>query len=137
MPAVRATPFYCWVDFDPYGFDILLNYRYASKMRQQEQIGCPELRWLGVHASEVVQPGVHNRAIPLTNEDLQKLDKLIDSHKALRTTGELSNWRGELVWMREWRLKAELEAVLELCDHDANQLVVYLQHRMAMLSGRW
>ena len=130
VPTVRSTPFYCWVDFDPYGIDILLHYRNASKMRDYERVGCAELRWLGVHSSELMQSSVYNRAMPLTEDDERKLQRMIDGNRELSATGELSSWRAELDFMREWRIKAELESILELCSHDAQQLAHYLQHRM-------
>nr|XP_033334674.1 meiotic recombination protein SPO11 [Megalopta genalis] len=71
-----ALPVYALVDADPFGVDIMCVYRFgsASLSNQEESLACPNVRWLGVHPSELVGLGVNT--IPLTEFDLSKLSAI-------------------------------------------------------------
>ncbi|XP_078051345.1 meiotic W68 [Augochlora pura] len=71
-----ALPVYALVDADPFGVDIMCVYRFgsASLSNQEECLACPNVRWLGVHPSELVGLGVNT--VPLTEYDLSKLNAI-------------------------------------------------------------
>ncbi|XP_076291939.1 meiotic W68 [Lasioglossum baleicum] len=71
-----ALPVYALVDADPFGVDIMCVYRFgsASLSNQEASLACPNVRWLGVHPSELVALGVNT--IPLTEYDLSKLNAI-------------------------------------------------------------
>ncbi|XP_076758419.1 meiotic W68 [Xylocopa sonorina] len=66
-------PIYIIVDADPYGVDIMCVYRFGSSAlsEEKESLACPNVRWLGVHPSELIALGVNT--ISLTEFDLSKL----------------------------------------------------------------
>ncbi|KZC12973.1 PREDICTED: meiotic recombination protein SPO11 [Dufourea novaeangliae] len=68
-----ALPVYAIVDADPFGVDIMCVYRFgsASLSKEKESLACPNVRWLGIHPSELVALGVST--VPLTEFDLSKL----------------------------------------------------------------
>nr|XP_003707764.1 PREDICTED: meiotic recombination protein SPO11 [Megachile rotundata] len=68
-----GLPVYVVVDADPFGVDIMCVYRFGSSTlsKENESLVCPNVRWLGIHPSELQPLGVNT--IPLTEFDLSKL----------------------------------------------------------------
>ncbi|XP_043799106.1 meiotic recombination protein W68 [Apis laboriosa] len=69
-------PVYIIVDADPFGIDIMCVYRFGSAAlsRERESLACSNVRWLGIHPSELLALGVNTA--PLTEFDLSKLTAL-------------------------------------------------------------
>ncbi|XP_017754894.1 PREDICTED: meiotic recombination protein W68 [Eufriesea mexicana] len=69
-------PVYIVVDADPFGVDIMCIYRFGSitLSRQRESLACSNVRWLGVHPSELQALAVNR--VPLTEFDFSKLTAL-------------------------------------------------------------
>ncbi|XP_061937950.1 meiotic recombination protein W68 isoform X2 [Apis cerana] len=69
-------PVYIIVDADPFGVDIMCVYRFGSAAlsRERESLVCSNVRWLGIHPSELLALGVNTA--PLTEFDLSKLAAL-------------------------------------------------------------
>lgn len=126
---VRATPFYCWVDFDPFGFEIMLTYRNSSKQRTFQWTGCPDLRWIGLHAHEALEPKVHLNSVPLSFEDFRRLKKLLDRDD-LQPDGELGCWRPQLEAMQYTQSKVELEAFIDARNFSDADTIRYLTEKM-------
>ncbi|XP_026299488.1 meiotic recombination protein W68 [Apis mellifera] len=97
-------PVYIIVDADPFGIDIMCVYRFGSAAlsRERESLACSNVRWLGVHPSELLALGVNTA--PLTEFDLSKLTAL--EGRPYTTAAFL----GELGVMRKLG-KAEIENV--------------------------
>ncbi|KAF3420677.1 hypothetical protein E2986_02238 [Frieseomelitta varia] len=66
-------PVYIIVDADPFGMDIMCVYRFGSAAlsRERKSLVCSNVRWLGIHPSELLALGVNT--VPLTEFDLSKL----------------------------------------------------------------
>ncbi|XP_076669899.1 meiotic W68 isoform X2 [Andrena cerasifolii] len=62
-------PTYVVVDADPFGVDIIFGS--ATLFKERKSLACPNVRWLGIHPSELLGLGVST--VPLTDSDLLKL----------------------------------------------------------------
>ncbi|BFZ54256.1 endodeoxyribonuclease [Savitreella phatthalungensis] len=123
-PTVRATPFFCLVDYDPHGVDILFNYRFGSRKRLFEEQGIPSLRWLGMHWSDVVEAKPHQQ-VRLIEGEREVLKRLLERPQAIED-GALLAWRRELHRMRMNDIKAEIEIIYDILSKRGQTLDSWL-----------
>lgn len=68
---------YALVDCDPFGIEIMLIYRYGSLSQSQHgfYLSCPQLKWLGIHATDVAFMESHMEY--LSTADQNKITSLL------------------------------------------------------------
>ncbi|URE45712.1 meiotic recombination protein [Musa troglodytarum] len=104
-------PVYCLVDCDPYGFDILMVYRFGSMQMAYDAnlLRVPEISWLGVFHSDLQKYHLPDRCLlELTSDDKKKAEAMLLRcylHK------EAPKWRMELEVMLQNGVKFEIESL--------------------------
>ncbi|XP_014478934.1 PREDICTED: meiotic recombination protein SPO11 [Dinoponera quadriceps] len=113
-------PVYIVVDADPFGVDIMLNYRFGSTVlcKGNESLACPNARWLGIFPSELSALGV--KTIPLTKTDVAKLKSIEGRTYVNEVVSE------QLKVLRKG--KAEIEAVSSFSKNFLT--ATYLPHKI-------
>ncbi|XP_064943421.1 meiotic recombination protein SPO11-1 isoform X1 [Musa acuminata AAA Group] len=104
-------PVYCLVDCDPYGFDILMVYRFGSMQMAYDAnlLRVPEISWLGVFHSDLQKYHLPDRCLlELTSDDKKKAEAML-----LRCylQKEAPKWRMELEVMLQTGVKFEIESL--------------------------
>lgn len=99
----RNLKVYCLVDGDPYGIDIMMVYRYGSRALSQmrERVSCPEVRWIGIHPSEIKK--LNLPMTPLTQADQRCLKRIMEKENI---SDEIKK---ELRVIEEVNAKSEIE----------------------------
>ncbi|ERN17750.1 hypothetical protein AMTRI_Chr10g2700 [Amborella trichopoda] len=106
-----SLPVYCLVDCDPFGFDILLTYRFGSMQMAYDAklLRIPEIRWLGIFSSDAEAIGLPRRCLlPLTHRDKKKAEALL---QRCYLHQQVPHWRLEIEKMLQREVKFEIEAL--------------------------
>lgn len=110
----HKIPVFVLVDYDPYGFEIALQYRIGSKKLPDDidDLKCPSLRFLGISRADLDAHSTHYDTFPLTDAERKRIQKLKASFQALGW----SNVVKELAFMLDHDVKAEIESVKKTGD---------------------
>ena len=115
----QVTPqFYALVDSDPDGIAIISTYKYGSMayVRENGKLNVPNLRWLGLHASDIaagIDPQGDDALIRLTARDRKKALAILRNNPTCVADGPEQEWRAELQKMLMLNLKAETEILYD------------------------
>ncbi|KMZ62563.1 hypothetical protein ZOSMA_454G00030 [Zostera marina] len=128
-----CLPVYCLVDSDPYGFDILLIYRFGSMTMAYDSklLSVPGIHWLGLLPSDINTYPISNRCLlPLTTKDKCKTNAML---KRCYLHHDEPNWRVELEIMLQNDVKFEIEA-LSVTSFSFLSMV-YIPEKIGALKG--
>lgn len=122
-------PILALTDADPHGIEILCSYKFGCQTTAYEEpyLAVPQMRWLGLLPSDVIQLSLESNTVPLSPMDLRKIDSLIKRPYMKRR----QYWISQLEQMRELGRKAELESL----DSNGEFLVkTYLPNKLRFAS---
>ncbi|KAL4793353.1 Spo11/DNA topoisomerase VI subunit A [Aspergillus venezuelensis] len=115
---IRSPTFCALVDGDPDGMAIMSTYKYGSMAHTQDnaRLNLPNLRWLGLRTSEMIQGlGLDGdeALMPLTTRDRKKIVSMLSRSPVWAVDGPEMEWRVELQRMLMLNVKAEIEILYE------------------------
>lgn len=113
---------YAFVDGDPFGIEIMLIYRYGSLAQGPNTINltCPQLKWLGIHPSEITH--ITAPIEPLSPNDRKKIKSL------LRRSYLDDEIRTELLILQNLQCKVKIDNISRkmfstfTCDYIINKI---------------
>jgi meiotic recombination protein SPO11 len=110
----HKLPVFVLVDYDPYGFEIALQYRIGSKKLPDDidDLKCPSLRFLGISRSDLDAHSTHFDTFPVPDAERKRIQKLKASFQALGCPNVVK----ELAFMLDHDVKAEIESVKKTGD---------------------
>ncbi|CAL9100407.1 unnamed protein product [Musa textilis] len=106
-------PVYCLVDCDPYGFDILMVYRFGSMQMAYDAnlLRVPEISWLGVFHSDLQKYHLPDRCLLELTSDVADKKKAEAMLLRCYLHKEAPKWRMELEVMLQNGVKFEIESL--------------------------
>jgi len=101
-------PIYCLTDSDPYGWYIYSTMKYGSMAlaHESDRLGCPEMKFLGMSASDIEHYDLSSVTIKAKEIDIKRAKEIrgYDWFKA-------KEWQREIDLFLEKKVKAEIQAL--------------------------
>lgn len=101
-------PVYCLTDSDPYGWYIYSTMKYGSMAlaHESDRLGCPEMKFLGMSASDIEHYDLSSVTIKAKEIDIKRA-KEIQAYDWFKAKA----WQKEISLFLEKKVKAEIQAL--------------------------
>ncbi|MFA4946396.1 MAG: DNA topoisomerase IV subunit A [Candidatus Micrarchaeia archaeon] len=101
-------PVYCLTDSDPYGWYIYSTMKYGSMAlaHESDRLGCPEMKFLGMSASDIEHYDLSSVTIKAKDVDIKRAQE-IKNYDWFKSKA----WQGEIDLFLEKKVKAEIQAL--------------------------
>ncbi|GJQ89420.1 meiotic recombination protein SPO11 isoform X1 [Tanacetum coccineum] len=102
-------PVFVLVDCNPSGFIIMSAYRHGAETRafENHRMAVPDLKWIGLHPTEVEKYNISNYGVPLTKQDVYNCKRLLKK----QCVNDVPDFKRQLEHMLETNRKYQIEAL--------------------------
>ncbi|GJU60425.1 DNA topoisomerase 6 subunit A [Tanacetum coccineum] len=102
-------PVFALVDCNPSVFIIMSAYRHGAETRafENHRMAVPDLKWIGLHPTEVEKYNISNYGVPLTIQDVYNCKRLLKK----QCVNDVPDFKRQLEHMLETNRKYQIEAL--------------------------